>query len=73
MTTRTDIPATKFEHEDHGILFTPRLGFEWVGLSDGFRNESVPLTNRLHLGLGYGHWWGLDGRSRSVGCWPSGS
>ena len=67
LTTRTDIAAVSSEPEDRGILFTPRLGFEWVGLSEGFESEEPPLTNRLHLGLGYGHWWGFDGQRRPVG------
>lgn len=67
LTTRTDIAATDFEREKGGVLFTPRLGFEWVGLSTGFQSENPPTTNRLHLGVGHGYWWGFDGQNRSAG------
>ena len=65
--TRTDLLPLRIHGDDQGLLFTPQLGLEWVGLSDGFENDAVPLTNRLHLGVGYANWWSFEGNGRTPG------
>lgn len=67
LTTRTDLLPLRIHGDDQGILFTPQLGFEWVGLSSGFEHETIPLTNRLHVGVGYASWWSFEGRGRTPG------
>jgi hypothetical protein len=67
LTTRTGLLLAGFESKDRGVLFTPRLGFEIVGASDGFESYPAPMTNRLQLGVGYGNWWGFQGGHHATG------
>lgn len=67
LTTRTDLLPLRIHGGDQGILFTPQIGLEWVGLSSGFEHERIPLTNRLHVGVGYANWWSFEGRGRTPG------
>ena len=66
-TSRTDILPLHINGDDQGILYTPQLALEWVGLSDGFENDAVPYTNRLHVGVGHANWWSFEGRGRTPG------
>ncbi|MCP4571358.1 MAG: hypothetical protein GY838_03330 [bacterium] len=65
--TRTDLPLANFPRQDRGLLFTPQLGFELVGLSAGYEGEDPPPTNRLHVGVGRRYWMGFDGERRTEG------
>lgn len=67
LTTRTDLLPLRLHGDDQGVLFTPQLSLELVGLSAGFEHDSVPLTNRLQVGVGYGQWWSFTGRDRTPG------
>jgi hypothetical protein len=67
LSTRTDLLPFRVHGDDQGILFTPQLALEWVGLSDGFENDALPLTNRLHVGVGYANWWSFEGHGRTPG------
>ena len=67
LTTRTDLLPLRLHGDDQGVLFTPQLSLELVGLSAGFENDSDPLTNRLQVGVGYGQWWSFAGRHRTPG------
>jgi hypothetical protein len=67
LTSRTDLLPFRVHGDDQGILFTPQLALELVGLSSGFENETIPFTNRLHVGVGYANWWSFEGRGRTPG------
>ena len=67
LTTRTDLLPFRIHGDDQGVLFTPQLSLELVGLSDGFQNDADPFTNRLQVGVGYGQWWSFAGRHRTPG------
>jgi hypothetical protein len=67
LTTRSDITWLGYDEPDRGVMFTPRLGLELVGLSAGYEGDDPPPTNRLHVGVGRAYWLGFDGQRRDAG------
>ena len=65
--TRTDLLPFRVHGDDQGMLFSPELALEWVGLSFGYEGDTVPATNRLHVGLGHSWWWSFEGQDRTPG------